>query len=116
VLDGTAAAASPVFHPARLPVEAQSVIPRMASQRVWRRLGRMTEGPPGQRVEVSFAGAAPVHRIRWSAGVSEVEAHGAVLRCLVSGSFQPFLEALRGPEVVSLTSSPARVGPARPSP
>ena len=70
---------------------------------------------PVQRVEVSFVGAAPVHRIRRAAGVSDVEAHGAVLRCLVSGSFQPFLEALRGYEVVSLTSSPAKVGPAGPA-
>ena len=38
-------------------------------------------------------------------GVSEVEADGATLRCLVVGSFQPFLEALRGHEVISLTST-----------
>jgi len=43
----------------------------------------------------------PIER---ASGVSEVEVDGAVLRCLVSGSFQPFLEALRGYEVVSLKS------------
>jgi hypothetical protein len=36
--------------------------------------------------------------------VSEVEADGSVLRCLVCGSFQPFLEALRGHEVLGLLS------------
>jgi hypothetical protein len=35
-----------------------------------------------------------------------VEVDGATLRCLVLGSFQPFLEALRGYEVISLTSTP----------
>lgn len=42
-----------------------------------------------------------------ASGVSEVEVHGRVLRCMVSGSFQPFLEALRGHEVIELTSLPA---------
>jgi hypothetical protein len=30
-----------------------------------------------------------------------------VVRCLICGSFQPFLEAVRGYEVISLTASPA---------
>jgi hypothetical protein len=34
-----------------------------------------------------------------------VEADGAVLRCLVCGSFQPFLEALRGHEVIGFEST-----------
>ena len=29
------------------------------------------------------------------------------MRCLISGSVQPFLEALRGYEVIGLTSTPA---------
>ena len=29
------------------------------------------------------------------------------MRCLVSGSVQPFLEALRGYEVIGLTATPA---------
>ena len=57
-----------------------------------------------QSVEVSFVGAAPAHRVERASGVSEVEVHGHVLRCTVYGSFQPFLEALRGHEVVSLKS------------
>jgi hypothetical protein len=33
-----------------------------------------------------------------------VEIDGQVLRCTVCGSFQPFLEALRGHEVINLKS------------
>jgi hypothetical protein len=57
-----------------------------------------------QRVEVSFVGAAPVQQVERASGVSEIEAHGRVLRCTVYGSFQPFLEALRGHEVISFRS------------
>jgi len=60
---------------------------------------------PVQRVEVSFVGAPPAYQIKRASGVSEVEIDGATLRCLVCGSFQPFLEALRGHEVVSLMST-----------
>jgi hypothetical protein len=68
------------------------------------RLTSMAQGLPIQRVEVSFVGAPPVQKIERASGVSEVEIDGSVLRCLVLGSFQPFLEALRGHEVISLTS------------
>ena len=57
-----------------------------------------------QRVEVSFVGAAPAQQVERASGVSEVEVHGRVLRCTVYGSFQPFLEALRGHEVISFRS------------
>ncbi len=60
-----------------------------------------------QRVEVSFLGAPPVRRIERASGVSEVPVDGQVVRCLVAGSFQPFLEALRGHEVITLQSTPA---------
>ena len=66
----------------------------------------MTGELPIQRVEVSFVGAPPAHQIKRASGVSEVEIDGATLRCLVNGSFQPFLEALRGHEVLSLRSTP----------
>ncbi len=59
---------------------------------------------PIQRVEVSFIGVPPAERIERASGVSEVQIDGPIVRCLVSGSFQPFLEALRGHEVVSLKS------------
>ena len=62
---------------------------------------------PVHRVEVSFVGAPPVHQMERASGVSDVETDGSILRCLVSGSFQPFLEALRGYEVISLKSRPA---------
>ena len=59
-----------------------------------------------QCVDVTFIGLPPVRQIERASGVTEVEVDGSVLRCTVSGSFQPFLEALRGHEVVSLTSTP----------
>jgi hypothetical protein len=65
----------------------------------------MPDEPPVQRVEVSFVGAAPVQQVERASGVSDVEAHGSTLRCLVCGSFQPFLEALRGHEVIGFTST-----------
>jgi hypothetical protein len=58
-----------------------------------------------QRVEISFIGAPPAQRIERASGVSEVEVVGHTLRCSVCGSFQPFLEALRGHEVISLEST-----------
>lgn len=62
--------------------------------------------PAIQQVEVSFVGAPPVREVGRASGVSQVEVDGAVLRCLVTGSFQPFLEAVKGHEVISLQSSP----------
>jgi hypothetical protein len=70
----------------------------------------MTREPPTQRVEVSFVGAPPARRIERASGVSEVEVDGRTVRCLVCGSFQPFLEALGGHEVVSLIACPDPVG------
>lgn len=67
----------------------------------------MAEELPVRRVEVSFVGAPPVRQVRRAVGVSDVEASGSVLRCLVCGSFQPFLEALRGHEVIGFSSTPA---------
>ena len=63
------------------------------------RLTTMTEELPVQRVEVGFVGTPPVRAVERASGVSEVEVDGATLRCLVLGSFQPFL-------VISLTSTP----------
>jgi len=57
-----------------------------------------------QQVEVTFVGAPPAHRVERASGVSGVRVEGRVLRCTVFGSFQPFLEALRGHEVISLKS------------
>jgi hypothetical protein len=67
----------------------------------------MTEELPSRRVEVTFVGRPPARQMTRASGVTEVETDGCRLRCLVSGSFQPFLEALRGYEVMSLTSTPA---------
>ena len=70
----------------------------------------MPSDPPVRRVEVSFAGPAPVRQVERASGVSEVEVEGSILRCLVRGSFQPFLEALRGYEVDGLNSTSAASG------
>ena len=67
-------------------------------------------------VKVACVGPPPADRVRRAAGVSDVEIDGQVLRCRVCGSFQPFLEALRGYEVISLTSAadaPTTTDPAR---
>ena len=82
------------------------MIPPMSAPGLLPRLTSMSEELPVQRVEVGFVGAPPIRAIERAAGVSEVEVDGAALRCVVLGSFQPFLEALRGHEVVSLTSTP----------
>lgn len=65
----------------------------------------MAEDLPLRRVEVSFVGLAPAEQIERASGVSEVEVDGSTLRCLICGSFQPFLEALRGHEVLGLLSA-----------
>jgi len=67
----------------------------------------MTAQVPTQRVEVTFVGPPPARQIARAIGVTEVKVDGYRLRCLVWGSFQPFLEALHGYEVISLTSMPA---------
>ena len=66
------------------------------------------------QVEVSFVGAPPAQRIERATGVSDVEVEGGVLRCRVLGSFQPFLEALHGHEVVSLESTSTDSIPSNP--
>jgi len=73
----------------------------------------MTEELPIQRVEVQFIGAPPARQVERASGVSGVEIDGRVLRCVVSGSFQPFLEALRGYEVFSLHATPVDLLEAR---
>jgi hypothetical protein len=62
---------------------------------------------PVQRVEVSFVGPPPLAQIERASGVSHVERHGSIVCCLVAGSFQPLLEALRGHEVIDFQSTPA---------
>jgi hypothetical protein len=67
----------------------------------------MTKELATPRVEVTFVGPPPVRQIARAIGVSEVKVDGHRVCCLVWGSFQPFLEALRGYEVTSLTSTAA---------
>jgi hypothetical protein len=72
----------------------------------------MDDEIPMHRVEVRFLDIAPVRRVSRASGVSDVEVDGPILRCVVCGSFQPFLEALFGSEVIELRSS-AITHPAR---
>jgi hypothetical protein len=67
----------------------------------------MSGKPPAQRVELTCVGTPPGREIERASGVSDVVIDGHVVRCLVAGSFQPFLEALRGCEVLTLQATPA---------
>ncbi len=62
------------------------------------------------RVALTFIGPPPARQVARASGVTEVEVDGHRLRCLVCGSFQPLLEALRGYEVLSITSLPMNGG------
>jgi hypothetical protein len=70
-------------------------------------LGSMDDELTTHRVEVTFVGLPPARQIARASGVTDVNIDGHRLRCLVSGSVQPFLEALRGYEVISLISTPS---------
>src|SRR6266566_1959666 len=74
------------------------------------RLRRMAQELSNHRVAVTFVGPPPARQITRASGVTEVEVDGHQLRCLVCGSFQPLLEALRGYEVIYLTSIPTKAG------
>ena len=65
----------------------------------------MTDEASVQRVEVGFVGTPPAAQIERAPSVTEVEVDGRTVRCTVTGSFQPFLEALRGYEVTSFKST-----------
>ena len=81
------------------------MIPRIPSAGNVRSLRSVIEEPQKRSVEVSFVGAPPVQQVARASGVSRVEiVDDRLLRCVVYGSFQPFLEALHGHEVISLKS------------
>jgi hypothetical protein len=71
----------------------------------------MNEELPARRVDITFVGRPPARQIARASGVSEVVVEGSRVYCLVNGSVQPFLEALRGYEVIGLTSTPAFSNP-----
>jgi hypothetical protein len=73
-------------------------------------LTAMTHELTSQLVELTFVGRPPARQIARASGVTNVEVDGCLLRCEVQGSFQPLLEAVRGYEVISLTSIPASDG------
>ena len=61
---------------------------------------------PSLRVKVRFVGHVPTERVARASGVSQLAVDGSELRCVVCGTFQPFLEALHGYEVLRLESNP----------
>jgi len=67
----------------------------------------MVKDAATQRVEISFLGTPPTRQIQRASGVADVQVDGQTVRCLVCGSFQPFLEAVHGYEVANLTAVPA---------
>ena len=67
----------------------------------------MAEDAATQRVEITFSGNPPARQIERASGVTDVQVDGQTVRCLVCGSFQPILEAVRGYEVINLTAIPA---------
>jgi hypothetical protein len=81
------------------------VIPPISGTRLLRSVADMAKEVAMQRVEVTFVGFPPAEKIGRALGVSEVQVDGAIVRCVIYGSFQPFLEALRGHEVISLKST-----------
>ena len=76
----------------------------------------MDHVPATQRVEVTFVGTPPTRQIEQAQGVSDVHIEGHTVRCVIYGSFQPFLEALRGYEVVGLTATPVGTKTVTPAP
>lgn len=72
----------------------------------------MFEEAERQRVEITFVGSPPTRQIERASGVTEVQADGQTVRCVVYGSFQPFLDAVRGYEVLHLTTCPDTDGDA----
>jgi hypothetical protein len=70
----------------------------------------MSDELTSRRVEVTFVGRPPTRQIAGALGVTDVAVDGTLLRCLVCGSFQPLLEALRGYEVINITSIPTSMG------
>jgi hypothetical protein len=96
-----------VTSPDTLAVSTDSVVALMAARRMIPSVAVMVNEQPTRRVEIRIVGKPPVRQIEQASGVSEVECEGPVVRCRVTGSFQPFLEALRGYEVIALQSVPA---------
>ncbi len=56
------------------------------------------------QVEIQFAGPVPVAAIRGAPGVDRVEVKDRQVRCIVRGSFEPLMAALRDSRVLNLTS------------
>ena len=78
----------------------------MVPPRVLPRFVDVNEDNVAWRVRVGVVGKPPLSRIERAAGVSDVDVRGQVVRCRIDGSFQPFLEALLGCEVLTLHSAP----------
>jgi ABC-2 type transport system ATP-binding protein len=56
------------------------------------------------QVEIQFAGTVPVEAIKRAAGVDRVEVKDGRLHCIVRGSFEPLMQALRDSHVINFVS------------
>lgn len=65
----------------------------------------MNEELGDRTVTVSCVGRPPAERVACASGVSEVQVDGHVLQCRITGSVQPFLEALHGSEILDLATT-----------
>src|SRR5713226_1959515 len=82
---------SVTFVPSRMSLESRG----RRILRMHPTLASMTQAPAIYRVEVTFVFAAPTRQVERALGVRDFEPDAPILRCLVMGGFQPFLEALR---------------------
>ncbi len=56
------------------------------------------------QVEIQFGGTVPVEAIKRAAGVDRVEVNHSRLRCIVRGSFEPLMQAVRDSHVINFAS------------
>jgi ABC-2 type transport system ATP-binding protein len=56
------------------------------------------------QVEIQFAGTVPVEAVKRAAGVDRVEVKDSRLHCIVRGSFEPLMQALRDSHVINFVS------------
>jgi ABC-2 type transport system ATP-binding protein len=56
------------------------------------------------QVEMQFAGPVPGEAIKSAAGVDRVDVRGSIVHCIVRGSFEPLMNAIRDSHVVNFSS------------
>jgi hypothetical protein len=66
----------------------------------------MFEDTDRLRVEITFVATPPSRQLERASGVTDVRVDDRTVHCVVHGSFQPLLDAVRGYEVLRLTTCP----------